>query len=270
MALAFKLDLIPRVLGLGFALVCFPWLMTTTRPAEELTATNLLAQGEQAEQRGDVVTALKEYTAAESLISTDCPTWCRLTRHYCDLMHDTPSPAQQKDLAGRALAAAVRAEKADPKNATAHLCVAVCFAKNFPYASMETKVEWSREIKTECETAIALDPKQDVGYYLLGRWNYGVANMNFLAKGFVKVIYGGLPKASNEEAVKAFKQAIQLAPRRIINHFELARVYEAIGECRLERAELAVCRDLKASDLDDAEAQGDAIKKLAAMGDSHH
>jgi tetratricopeptide (TPR) repeat protein len=266
----FQSGSIPRALRLGLASVCLHWLLITTAPAETLTVTNLLAQGEQAERRGDVADALRAYSAAESLISTDCPALCRLTRLYCDLMHDAPTATQQKDLAGHALATALRAEKADPKSATAHLCVAVCFAKNFPYTSTETKVKWSREIKVECETAIALDPKQDVGYYLLGRWNYGVANMNFLVKGLVKVIYGGLPKASNEEAIRDFRQAISLAPNRIINHFELARVYEVTGEYRLEREELVTCRALKALDRDDADAQRDAIEKLTAMGDQNH
>lgn len=38
--------------------------------------------------------------------------------------------------------------------------------------------------------------------------------MNFLVKGLVKIIYGGLPAASNAAAIKNFKQAIYGRMRR--------------------------------------------------------
>ena len=105
-----------------------------------------------------------------------------------------------------------------------------------------------------------------MAYYLLGRWNYGVANVGVLSRALVKVIYGGLPKASNEEAIANFKKAIKLAPERVLYHAGLAMVYETIGEKELEILELKKCRTLKPSGLEDEEAQRDAIKKLATLG----
>jgi tetratricopeptide (TPR) repeat protein len=244
--------------------ICFG-LITVKSFATDLCFNNLLQQGEQAGQRGAVDEALKFYSTAEPLASTNCADLCQLTKGFCDLMHVAISPEVQKKLAGRALSVALRAESANPTNATARLCVAVCYAKNFPYVDTETKIKWSRAIKSECETAIALDPKQDVGYYLLGRWHFGVANMNIFLKGLLKIVYGGLPAASNAEAISNFKKAIDLAPNRIIHHFELARVYETIGKEKLARVELEKCRDLKPVDLDDADAQNAAEKNLAEL-----
>ncbi|MEI9863844.1 MAG: hypothetical protein WDN00_04695 [Limisphaerales bacterium] len=233
--------------------------------AEAVSFTNLLAQGERAEQRGDVTDALKLYTAADHLMPTNSAELCVLTKRYCDLMHITSSSGTQKVLAEQALAAALRAVQADSNNATAHLCVAVSYAKNFPYADNATRVRWSKAIKSECETAIALDSTQDVGYYLLGRWHFGVANMNIFLKGFVRIVYGGLPHASNEDAIKNFKQAIELAPNRIIHHLELAKAYEVTGQKKLAQAELEQCRALKPVDRDDEDAKADAITRLAKM-----
>lgn len=241
------------------------WLLTTAAHATDLTFTNLVAQGELAEQTSNVTVALKFYAAADRITSTNCADLCLLARRYCDLMYLASSPETQKNLAERALACSLRAVKADAKNATAHLCVAVTYAKNFPYTDNATMVNWSKAIKSECETAIALDPKQDIGYYLLGRWHFGVANMNFFLRTLVKVVYGGLPKASNAEAIKYFKQAIELNPNRIIHHFELAKVYEVTGEKILARVELEKCRALKPVDRDDVEAQADVAKRFAAM-----
>jgi tetratricopeptide (TPR) repeat protein len=241
------------------------WLSLAVGRAAEISITNYLALGERAEATNDVATALRYYTAADQLNPTNSGELCVLTRRYCDLMHVATSPDTQKLLAERALAAALRAMQANPKNATAQLCVAVSYAKNFPYADNETKVKWSKAIKKACETAIALDAKQDVGYYLLGRWHFGVANMGFFSKSVVMIVYGGLPRASNEEAIKNFQQAIVIAPDRIIHHFELAKTYQALNQNILARAELEKCVALKPIDRDDADALREAKSQLAQM-----
>ena len=118
-----------------------------------------------------------------------------------------------------------------------------------------TAISYSRGIKAEAETTIRLDPKNDVSYYLLGRWHYGVANMNFIYKGLVKLIYGGLPHASNELAKENFLKAIALAPNRIIHHLELAKTYHVTGQNDLALAELKKCAALSPTDRDDTDAK---------------
>jgi hypothetical protein len=240
------------------------WFGAFSVSAEELSFTNLLAQGDAAEKRGDVSAALKSYASAEAG-DTNCADLCVVTKRICDLMYDKVPAAVQKSLAEQALACALQAEAADPKNATAHLCVAVCYVKNFPYTNNATKINWSKAMKAECETAIALDPKQDISYYLLGRWHFSTANLGFVTRELLKVVYGGLPKASNEDAIKNFKLAIELNPGRIIHHASLAEVYEATGQTDLEKAELQACAKLTPQDRDDADAQKEAAKKLGEM-----
>ena len=248
-----------------------PWLIffclclfLSSGRADEVTFTNLLAQGDAADKRGDVPWTLKLYRDAERGC-TNSADLCVLTKRYCDLMHDTSSTALQKMLAEQALTCAKSAVKWDPLSSTAHLCVAVSYVKNFPYLDNQTKVNWSKAMKTECQTGIALDPKQDVGYYMLGRWHYGTANMGLFARGIVKMVYGGLPQASNEDAIKNYKQAIVLAPNRIIHHAALAQVYETIGDKKLAISELEMCATLKPWDRDDEEAQKEAATRLKAL-----
>jgi Tfp pilus assembly protein PilF len=82
----------------------------------------------------------------------------------------------------------------------------------------------------------------------------------------VKVVYGGLPKASNADAIANFQKAIQLAPDRILHHAGLAMAYAAAGERQLAVAEWTKCRAMKPAGLEDQEAQRDAAKKLDALG----
>jgi hypothetical protein len=180
---------------------------------------------------------------------------CAQTKQYCDEMHTTSSAAEQKILAAKALDCATRAVAADSNSATAHLCLAVAYVKNFQFVDTRTAISYSRGIKSEAETAIRLDPKNDVSYYLLGRWHYGVANMNFVYKGLVKIIYGGLPHASNALAKENFLQAIALAPNRVIHHLELAKVYHLTSQDDLATAELNKCITLTPTDVDDTDAK---------------
>jgi tetratricopeptide (TPR) repeat protein len=177
-------------------------------------------------------------------------------------MHAAKTKPDQKPFAEQALVCARRAAAADPQSAKAHLSVAVCCAKNFPWCDNQTKVNYSRQIKAEAEKAVALDPKFDLSYHMLGRWNCEVANMSFLLTGLVKLIYGGLPDASNELAIQNFKKAIELAPARIIHHLQLAHMYDITGKKKLMTDELKACATFTPFDLDDEDAQKIAAKVL--------
>jgi hypothetical protein len=249
---------------LGIALGCL-LLFAGNILAEDFSFSNSLAQAALAEKRGDIATAIKLFTEAEQRESTNAASLCVLARRYCDLTYATNSTAGHKELVGRALACALQAVKVDSNNATAHACVAVCYAKSCADADIKTRLAYSRLFKLEAEKTVALDPTQDVAYYLLGRWHYGVANMGLVSSAFVKVVYGGMPKASNAEAIANFKKAIALVPDRIMHHAGLAMVYDATGETKLEIAELEKCRALKPTGHEDEDAQRDAEKKLAEL-----
>jgi len=228
--------------------------------------TNALAAARQAEHTGNISSAMKFYSTAESLASTNAGDWELLSRHYSDLMPSTNSVEVKVLLLDRATACAQRAVQLAPNNASAHASLGVCFAKRCTLADTRGQVTYSRLFKQEAETAIALDPKQDIAYYLLGRWNYGVAHLGFFAHAYVKVVYGGLPKASNDAAIANFQRAVALAPDHILYHAGLAMAYEAAGKRELQIAELEKCVKLKPAYGDEVEAQQEARRKLAALG----
>jgi len=234
--------------------------------ADIVSFTNSLAAARRAEQDGDIAAALKIYSNAELLAASKADELCLLSRRFCDLMYWTNSASARKDLLDHALGCAEEAVKADGKNATAHASLAVCLAQSCAFADIKGQLEYSRQFKQEAETALALDPKQDIAYYLLGRWNFAIANVGLLSRAYVKLIYGGLPKASNEAAIKNFQKAIDLAPQRIIHHAGLAMACAAAGDPKTEIAELEKCRALTPTDREDADAQREAGKRRSALG----
>jgi tetratricopeptide (TPR) repeat protein len=251
-----------RLLKFASILSGYIFIFTLTVKAGNFSFTNSLALAVQAEKRGDLPAALLLCATAETLASNNAANLCALSHTYCDLTYLTNSVAIQKILLKQALACALQAVKADPRNAVAHVSVAVCYAKSCALSDIKTELAYSRLFKIEAEKTIALDPKQDVAYYLLGRWNYGLANVGLLSRTFAKVVYGGLPEASNEEAIRNFKKACELAPNRILNYAGLAQAYAATGQKSLELETLRKCCALKAAAPEDLEAQEEAQKEL--------
>ena len=257
-----RLIIAARLVRKARLLLCCLLCQAAAAQAADLSLTNLIAQGDLLSQKHDTQAALESYLQAEKLAPTNADIQIKLAVAYCDLMHLTNSKPEQKNLAAQALACGQRAAADDPGSAKAHVCVSVCYAKNFPWCDNQTKINYSRQIKAEAEKAVALDPKFDLAYHMLGRWNCEVANMNLLLVGLVKVVYGGLPKASNEMAIQNFKKAIELAPNRIIHHLQLAHVYKITGQKKPMLDELKACAKFVPYDLDDTDAQQIAAKVL--------
>lgn len=238
------------------------FLLATSLPAENASFANFLAEGDRAEKNGEVAVALNFYSRAEHLEYNNAPDLCVLTEDYCDLMYQADSIDAKKNLLARALACASQAVKDDPKSSKAHACMAVCYAKECSFANIKARVYYSRLFKEEAERAIALNPREDVAYFLLGRWNYAVANIGLFARTYVKVVYGGLPHASNEEAIQDFKRAIALAPGHSLYYAGMADVYQTTGQNNLAQDALIKCAALRPLDRDDRDARQEAIKKL--------
>ena len=110
--------------------------------------------------------------------------------------------------------------------------------------------------------AIELNPNEDFAYHVLGRWHFGIANINPVLKLLTKIVYGSLPKASNEEAVHYLRKATEIAPQTIMHHYELARIYVALGQRDLARRERRKILELPALDKQDEEERRIAAKSL--------
>lgn len=186
----------------------------------------------------------------------------RLSRAWADTV-DPADPDAGKIAARRALDLAEQAVKADPKNAQAHLALAIACGKETDFVDSRTKVALSRQIRSEAEQAIALDPKLDMAYHVLGRWHLGMASVNPFLRFGARLTVGALPPASLEEAARNLEKAAELSPRSILHHHYLALTYQALGRRGDAARQWQLVLDLPATDREDEEAQRDA---RAALG----
>jgi tetratricopeptide (TPR) repeat protein len=225
----------------------------------------LMAEGDAYDAKLDNVHALQAYLEAEKLGATGAETLYRIARQYALRMNDTTSESEQRDLAETALAYAKRAVAADPRNAKAQLSAAVCYGRLVPYVSSKQKVEFSRLIKEHADIALQLDPTDSYAWHILGVWNYELAKIGPFMRGVVKVVYGAIPPASNEEAVRLLRKAVEIAPERVSHHVELGRAYLALGMKNEARAELERGLALPDREKDDPVSKQRAREAMAAL-----
>jgi len=225
----------------------------------------LLKQGDAADAKLDNKRALSLYLQAETLGARDASTLTHIARQYALLMNDTRSEDEQRELGEKALAYSKRAVTTDPNHAKAQLSVAICYGRLIRFVSTRTKVEYSRLVKEYADRALQLDPTDSYAYHVLGAWNYELAQMGALTRTFVKVVYGAMPAASNEEAERLFRRAIELAPERVSHHVELGRTYAALGRKDEARTELRRALGLPNREKDDSESKRRASEALGAL-----
>ncbi len=229
------------------------------------TTTITLEQGDAFEDKMQTREALRVYLQLEREGRKDAELLYRIAREYSELIPDAANNDEKQRFGETALGYAKQAVAADGKSASAYLCLSICYGRLAFFQDSRTKLEFSRQVQANAETALKLDPTLDYADYVLGAWNYEIANLNFVLRGLANLIYGGLPDASNEKAVEYLRKAIALAPQRASHHIELGRTYAVMGRNDLARDELEQGLALPTRVKDDEEMKRIAQETLSGL-----
>ena len=244
------------------SLIILLFLAATSAWADDSRVVALVKQGDAEERLGHARNALNFFLEAEAIDGRDVGVLLRISKQYTDLIPATKPRDAAQQVAQKALSYAQRAVETDPNVAKAHLNLAVAYGKMTDFIGNKEKLEYSKYIKDEATKSIELDATDDFAWHVLGCWHSGVANVNGMLKIMAKLVYGGMPPASNEEAVKCFKKAIELSPKRVMHHSELARVYQFMEKKDLADKEWKAVLALPASGKDDEDDHVEAREAL--------
>ncbi len=206
------------------------------------SVAELIARGDALDAQQKSEAALNVYLQAEAMAKNDAPLLIKIAKQYGESIAHIKKEADQKRAAERALQYAKRAVALAPKSGDAHLALSICYGKLTDFVSTRTQVEYSRIIYDEALTATTLDPTLDYAWHILGRWHYGVATLSGVTRAIVKLVYGGMPAASLEEARDCFARAMKLRPDRLCHVVELGRTLAALQ--RTQEARVMIERGL--------------------------
>lgn len=139
----------------------------------------------------------------------------------------------------------------DPNNVEANYAMGVAMGRIAEISPTKEKIEASKDVKKYAEKTLKLDRNHAGAWYLLGKWHAGVKDLGATKMLLIKMIYGGMPKASYETAVACFNKAINLRPDYILYYLDLAKTYRSMGRKEDARAVLNKIVNMKAITPDD-------------------
>jgi tetratricopeptide (TPR) repeat protein len=215
-----------------------------------------IALGTAAMQVHDLSTALAHYEAALALDSTDYEANWRASIALLDRGEQIPDSIRSPErdsLYARAERLARRAVAADSLGADGHFAVAAAVGRASLSMGKKARIRRARVIRDEALRAIALDPRQDGAYHILGRWNAEIMRLSGLSRFFAKSLLGAgiFGEASWEGAISNMEQAVALDPGRLYHHLELAQIYvdrKRYDDARTQLRELEALPDREIMD----------------------
>jgi len=201
-----------------------------------------------------------------SLSLTTNASWCTSRANIATWRATPLKPEEKRRLNAIAVDYAKRAVALGPNDPDAQLAVAISYGKLQPLEGNWDKIQASHIIKDAADKVVKLDPHNDLGWHVLGRWHQGVADVSAARRALAQVIYGEvLPQSTYEEAAKCFQKAIELNPNRLMHYIELGRVYAQMG--RTEDARRLITKGLSMQDTekDDPETKREGQDVLAKL-----
>ena len=156
-----------------------------------------------------------------------------------------------------------KAVEVSPDKVEGHVKLAIAKGRLALFKGGKIKVQLSKDVKAEAEKALQINPKNDEALHTLGAWNREIATLPGILKMFAKLIYGGLPPASREDAVKYLQEATAVNPKVVEHQLELGRCYMTVGKWDLAKKAWNECIALTPIEAYDKAFQAEAKSLLA-------
>ncbi len=189
------------------------------------SAAELIAQGDAFHRQLDTYNAFKTYKAAYELDTTNFDAIWKMAGELIDMGNELPKSNDQILKYQEAVAVASKAVELNPNHSKGHVLLAAALEKIALYKSGGERIKLLNQSRTAAEKAIMIDPGEDLGHHLLGRWHREMTNIGWLTKAFSKVFVVSTPPATFENAVDHFTRAISINPNYIAHYLELGKTY---------------------------------------------
>jgi len=183
-----------------------------------------ISAGDEAFLKIDYPNAIAIYEAALEKSPDNADLLWRLARVYV-CQGDVMPFAEKESFYRKAENYARRAIRADPNKGEAYTWLAAALGNLAMHYGGGAKVQLVSEIKQALDKAIALNPKDDVAYSILGSFYRSLASVGWFERQVANVFLGGLPAGGFSEAEKALQKAIELSPKTMRHHYELGMLY---------------------------------------------
>lgn len=214
--------------GLGLAVLCLVCLRAGPVMAQQVE--DHVALGIAASDAHDLRTALQHFQAALDQDSSSYEANWRGAMTLLTLgeqLGDNGKNPERDSLYQQAERYARRAVISNPAGADGHFALAASIGRTSLTMGRKARIRRAAIIRSEALRAIALNPRHDGAYHILGRWNAEIMRISGLGRFFAKSFLGAgiFNQASWGKAIYNMEKAVQLDPGRLYHHLELAEIY---------------------------------------------
>lgn len=230
------------------------------------TANDLILSGDEAYKNYDNKVALNFYSKALNSDENNYEAAWKLSRAYVDVGEILKDKSKRKEAYKKGELFARKAIQIDSSGAKGHLFLSIALGRVALDAGKKEQVRLSKEIKSEVDKALALDPNDDIAWHVLGRWNRKMATLGWIQRKFANLFLGGVPKdASVEKAIECFQKAIKINPAHLNHYLELGITYEKLKKKTEAKNAYQKVLDLPKTDADDDRYKEEAKKKIKKL-----
>ncbi len=167
---------------------------------------------------------------AEGLEAENFEVVWRLARAHFDFFDNSEDENVISENAHAGLDYAKKALEMDESRAESHKWYGILIGQVGILEGTKQKILNSYEVKEHTLKAIELDPEDDGNFHVMGRWHHTLADLSWFERKIAGLIYAKPPKASFDEAVEFFQQAIDMEPGEVRHHLWLGKSYEGLGD----------------------------------------
>jgi tetratricopeptide (TPR) repeat protein len=243
-------------------------------PAGPLLAQSVgdhISMGVAANDAHDPGTALEHFRAALDADSLNYEANWRAAMTLLDLtelLPDSLRRARRDSLYALAERYATRSVARDSLGADGHFALAAAIGTASVLLDKEARIRRAAIIRREVLKTIALNPRHDGAYHILGRWNAEIMRLSGLSRFFARNFLGAgvFKQASWKKAIAYMEKAVELDPGRIQHHLELARIYADRKRAVDAAAQLHLVESLPAREIMDTilKRQGVELRRKLA------
>jgi tetratricopeptide (TPR) repeat protein len=203
-------------------------------PARGQSAEQLLADGIAAEKKYKVPEALAKYEATIAANPQLAEPWWRASRMLSNIGGhiDKKQADEKRSKYEQAKKYALKSIELNPRNPEARLAHIISMGLLAEMAgNPREKIRDAKIIREEAEATLALDSAFAPIYFVLGKWHYELAKLNWLEQMAVKLFFGGMPEnVSMTRAIEYLRKASRLEPNTILYMYGEASVLDYEGK----------------------------------------
>lgn len=173
---------------------------------------------------------------------------------------------RKKELINEAYQVANEAYALNKQHCEIHVWLAVIMDAKADMDGLKTRINELHNVRQLMEKAIEIDPENIAALHALGEFDFGVAELPWVAKKLLKTLFPSVPKVSYEGALKCFERAESLRPNYyLMLTIRIGMCYSKLGNKEQAKEWLTKASQKEAKNLEEETNQAEAIKILKTL-----